>query len=135
MGRISAAAAGIEPEHGQLTFFEILTTLALLHFAEQAVDIAVIETGLGGRLDCTNAVEPDVTAITTIQLEHTLILGKTLPEIAREKAGIFKPGVHAIVAPQSEPVLAVFRDVAAKVRAPLHILGRDIEFTQRFEMR
>lgn len=133
MNRIAAAASGVETRHGQLTFFEVLTTLALLHFAEQAVDIAVIETGLGGRLDCTNVVTPEVTAITAIQLEHTQILGNTLPEIAREKAGIFKPGVPAITAPQHESVLAVFREVAARVRAPLAVLGEEIEFAQRVD--
>jgi dihydrofolate synthase / folylpolyglutamate synthase len=133
MSRVAGAAAAVEAAHGPLTFFEVMTALSLLHFAEQAVDIAVIETGLGGRLDCTNVVTPEVTAVTAIQLEHTQILGNSLPEIAREKAGIFKAGVPAVVAPQPEPVLAVFREVAGAVGAPLAVLGQDIEFTHRFE--
>ncbi len=81
------------------TFFELTTLLAFLYFAEQGVDIAVIETGLGGRLDATNVVDPCLCIITSISLDHTELLGNTLEEIAAEKAGIIKPGVPVILGP------------------------------------
>lgn len=79
------------------TFFEITTALAFEHFARAGVDVAVIETGLGGRLDATNVVLPAVAGVTEIGLDHTELLGTTIPEIAGEKAGIYKPGVPAVV--------------------------------------
>jgi dihydrofolate synthase / folylpolyglutamate synthase len=82
------------------TFFEFTTLLAFAYFAEQNVDIAVVETGLGGRLDATNIVKPKLTAITSISLEHTEILGTTLEEIAREKGGIIKTGVPVVIGPR-----------------------------------
>jgi dihydrofolate synthase/folylpolyglutamate synthase len=133
MSKVALAAKKVEPQHGQPTFFEVLTALAFVYFAEQAVDIAVIETGLGGRLDSTNVIMPEVTAITAIQLEHTQILGDTLAKIAREKAGIFKPGVTALTVPQPREVIEVFREVAAGVGAELRVLGDDVEFSYRFE--
>lgn len=133
MQRVAAAGEHIAKKHGEPTYFEVLTSLALCHFAEQAVDIAVIEVGLGGRLDATNLVQPEVTAISAIQLEHTQILGDTLEKIAREKAGIFKPGVAALTIPQTPGVLNVFKEVAAEVGAPLQVVGQDIEFSYRFE--
>jgi len=84
----------------QPTFFEFATALAFIMFAQHEVDSIVLEVGLGGRLDSTNAVTPDVCAITPIALDHCHILGATLAEIAGEKAGIFKPGVPAVSAPQ-----------------------------------
>lgn len=131
--RCAAAAEGLRRKHGEATYFELLTALALLHFAAQAVDIAVVEVGLGGRLDSTNVVEPEVTAITAIQLEHTQLLGNTVELIAREKAGILKPGVAALTIPQSPSVMVVLREVAQQVGAPLQVLGEDIEFSFRFE--
>lgn len=133
MARVAQAAVAIEPECGKPTYFELLTALALLHFADQAVDIAVIETGLGGRLDSTNVIQPEVTAITAIQLEHTEMLGTTLEEIAAEKAGIFKPGVAALTVPQTPEVEAVLRDKAEAAGTRLEMLGREIEFSYRFE--
>jgi len=79
------------------TFFELTTALAFWWFAEQAVDFAILETGLGGRLDSTNVIAPKVAVVTSIGLDHTDLLGSTLAEIAREKAGIFKPGVAAVI--------------------------------------
>ena len=131
--RCARAAETVRRRHGEATYFELLTALALAHFAGQAVDIAVMEVGLGGRLDSTNVVEPEVTAVTAIQLEHTQLLGDTVEKIAREKAGIFKPGVAALTVPQAAPVLAVLREVAGQVSAPLQVLGEDIEFSYRFE--
>ncbi len=128
--------ADVEPEFGDespLTFFEILTAAMFLHFAEQAVDIVVLETGLGGRLDCTNCVTPLVTAITGLSMDHTQLLGNTLGEIAREKAGIFKPGVPAISIVQDNEAAAVLREVAETVGAPLEFTGKELDFSYRFE--
>ena len=85
----------------RLTTFEITTALAFLYFAREKVDAAVVEVGLGGRLDATNVVHPLVSVITSLSLDHTHLLGHTLAEIAREKAGIIKPGVPVVIAPQS----------------------------------
>lgn len=131
--RIAAAGRKIERDMGRLTYFEVMTALGMLHFAEQAVDIAVIETGLGGRLDCTNVITPEVTAITAIDLDHTQILGDTIEQIALEKAGIFKPGVPALSIAQPTEVLDVLRRRAGEVSAPFFVLGTDIDFSMRFE--
>lgn len=90
-----------EQLHIPATFFEITTLLAFAYFAEKNIDVAVIETGLGGRLDATNIVNPILTIITSISLDHTEILGNTIEEIAREKAGIIKPGIPVIVGPRA----------------------------------
>lgn len=115
------------------TFFEILTASALLHFADQAVDVAVLETGLGGRLDCVSAVDPRVIGVTQISLDHTHLLGETVEEIAREKAGAFKPGVPVISVKQEPAVADVLREVAEQVGCPLRFTGQDIDFSYRFE--
>jgi dihydrofolate synthase/folylpolyglutamate synthase len=94
------------------TFFEAVTAMAFKYFADRRVDIAVIETGLGGRLDATNVIRPEVSVITTIGLEHVEILGRTLRMIAREKAGIIKRGVPCVTGVESEPVLSVLRKAA-----------------------
>jgi dihydrofolate synthase/folylpolyglutamate synthase len=117
----------------KLSFFEIMTATALKHFADQAVDIAVIETGLGGRLDCTNVVTPLVTGITQISLDHTNILGKDVTSIAREKAGIFKKNVPAISIEQSNDVSQQLSDAAEQNQTPLEFTGDQIEFSYRFE--
>jgi dihydrofolate synthase / folylpolyglutamate synthase len=88
------------PEAGEPTTFELTTVLALLHFAEARVEVAIVEVGLGGRLDATNAVEPVLSVITRIGLDHTQILGDSIARIAREKAGIIRPGGVVVVAPQ-----------------------------------
>lgn len=129
VGEVAAAAAKLK---FQPTFFELVTALAFKHFAEQAVDIAVIEVGLGGRLDCTNVITPEVSVITTIDYDHMHLLGRTLPEIAREKAGIFKPGVPAISVEQTPEVDATLREAAEKVGAPLSVVNKEIEFSYRF---
>jgi dihydrofolate synthase/folylpolyglutamate synthase len=133
MSKVRDAAESIEKKHGSPTYFECVTAAGFLCFAEEAVDVAVVEVGLGGRLDSTNIVEPLVTAITAIQLEHTAILGDTLEKIAAEKAGIIKPGVPCLTIPQDEAVLDVFERIAGERGAPLMVLGREIDFTQRFE--
>lgn len=107
------------------TFFEITTAMALLHFAQAKVDIAVIETGLGGRFDATNVLRPDLCAITPIALEHQKQLGPTLGAIAREKAGILKRGVPAVSAAQGKAARGALARRARAVGAPLAFLGRD----------
>ncbi|HEX8341287.1 MAG TPA: folylpolyglutamate synthase/dihydrofolate synthase family protein [Tepidisphaeraceae bacterium] len=115
------------------TYFDALTAIAFKHFAEQKVDIAVVETGLGGRLDSTNVLKPEVTAITAISKDHMAQLGNSLERIAEEKAGIFKPGVPAVTCVQDSGVEGVLQRVAQKVGAPLDICGKTIEFSYRFE--
>ena len=106
-------------EFGRVSFFEIYTALAFSYFADKATDFAVIEVGLGGRLDATNVVTPVATVITTIGLEHTAILGETYGEIASEKAEIIKHGCPLALAPQHPEARAVFEKVAAERNATL----------------
>src|SRR5687767_158007 len=115
------------------TYFDVLTAMAFKYFAEQKVDIAVVETGLGGRLDSTNVLKPEVSAITSISKDHMAQLGNTLEKIAEEKAGIFKRGIPAITAQQTPEVEAVLQRVAQKVGAPFDVCGKSIEFSYRFE--
>jgi dihydrofolate synthase/folylpolyglutamate synthase len=103
----------------ELTFFEAMTVLGFHVFAREQADIQVIEVGLGGRLDATNVLTPLACALTNVQRDHAEYLGDTLPAIAREKAGIIKPGVPVLTAEQGDEQLAVFREVAARVGAPL----------------
>lgn len=127
------AAAELPESAGEPTFFELITAIAFVYFAEQAVDVAVIEVGLGGRLDSTNIITPEVAAITSISRDHVQILGDTVEQIAAEKAGIFKPGVPAISVQQAEPVIKVLETAALDRKAPFHVVGRDIEVSIRFE--
>jgi dihydrofolate synthase/folylpolyglutamate synthase len=115
------------------TYFDVLTAIAFKYFAEQKVDLGVIETGMGGRLDSTNVIRPLVTAITSISRDHMAQLGPTLAHIATEKAGIFKHGVPALTVIQEPQVDEALRKVADKVGAPLDVTGRTIEFSYRFE--
>ncbi|MFQ6057599.1 MAG: bifunctional folylpolyglutamate synthase/dihydrofolate synthase [Anaerolineae bacterium] len=108
-----------------ITTFEITTALAFLYLAEQGVDFAVLEVGLGGRLDATNVVKPLVAVITSLSFDHTYLLGETLPQIAREKAGIIKPGVPVVSAPQPPEALAVIEEVCRERGAQLTVVGRD----------
>jgi len=108
-----------------LTTFELTTAAAFLYFADQGVDAAVVEVGLGGRLDATNVVHPLVSVITPISYDHTAILGNTLEAIAGEKAGIIKPGVPVVMAPQPEEAARKIREVAAARGARLVEVGRD----------
>jgi dihydrofolate synthase / folylpolyglutamate synthase len=98
------------------SFFEITTALAFLHFLKSEVDIVLLETGLGGRLDSTNIVTPLVSVLTSIDLDHQRILGNSLAEIAQEKAGIIKQGVPVVSAPQSAEVRKVFESFAQRLR-------------------
>lgn len=119
------------PELGQLTTFELTTAVAFVHFAQERVDCAVLETGLGGRLDAVTVVQPLATVMTSISLDHTGFLGDTLAAIAREKAGIIKPGVPLVCAPQPAAALAEIERRCAAHGAPLWLLGRDIDWTMR----
>lgn len=109
-------------EHGRPTYYETLLALALLHFARSAVDVAVVEVGLGGRLDGTNVIVPVVAAITSIGYDHMDVLGSTLEEIATEKAGIAKPGVPLVIAVDDASARGVVESHAQAVGAPvLHV--------------
>lgn len=121
----NAALVGEHPDWGEATAFELATALALLAFARSRVDVAVVEVGLGGRLDATNVLLPEVAAITSISYDHTQILGNTLAEIAREKGGIIKPGRPVVSAPQHPEAEAVITRTAAERGAPLLLGGRD----------
>ena len=101
------------------TYFETVTLMAFWWFAQRQVDWAVIEVGLGGRLDATNIVQPDLTVITPVDFDHEAWLGKSIESIAFEKAGILKPGVPAVLAPQRPAALDVIRRRAAEVAAPV----------------
>ncbi len=116
---------------GRVSFFEIYTALAFSYFADNAVDFAVIEVGLGGRLDATNVVDPLVSVITPISLEHTAILGDTHEAIAKEKAEIIKPNRPVVLAPQLSEARAVFETVAADRDAPMDEVGRDIHLKRK----
>ena len=108
-----------EPLHP--SFFELTTAMAFKYFAEQAVDIAVIEVGLGGRLDCTNIITPVLSIITNISFDHTQFLGNTLAKIAGEKAGIIKKNVPVVIGETTPETLPVFQKKAAVKNAPLHL--------------
>ncbi|MBM6992713.1 MAG: bifunctional folylpolyglutamate synthase/dihydrofolate synthase [Prevotella sp.] len=108
-----------EPLHP--SFFELTTALAFLYFKEQKVDVAVIEVGLGGRLDCTNIITPILSVITNISFDHTQFLGDTLAKIAGEKAGVIKEGVPVVIGETTDETLPVFTGKAMEMHAPLHL--------------
>lgn len=108
----------------RLTYFELMTACAFLHFAEQTIDVAVVEVGLGGALDATNVVVPAVSVITGISYDHQELLGGTLREIAREKAGIIKEGTPVVSGCRQREVRDVIRRAARRTSAPLYEIGR-----------
>jgi dihydrofolate synthase/folylpolyglutamate synthase len=112
----------------KLTTFEITTAIGFLYFAQQKVDAAVIEVGLGGRLDATNVVTPRVSVITSLSYDHMAVLGNTLTLIAGEKAGIIKPGIPVVSSPQKEEARVVLERVAEEQHAPLTLVGREVLF-------
>ena len=114
-----------EPLHP--SFFEITTALAFKYFADEAVDVAVIEVGLGGRLDCTNIITPVLSVITNISFDHTQFLGSTLADIAAEKAGIMKCGVPVVVGETQTETRPVFEQCAKQVGAPLYFAEDEAE--------
>lgn len=107
------------------SFFELMTIIAWMYFAEEQVDIAIIEAGIGGRFDCTNVITPLVSIITTVSLEHTEILGNSYKEVAYQKAGIIKPNIPIITGVSNEEALAVIRQESETKFAPLFIFGED----------
>jgi dihydrofolate synthase/folylpolyglutamate synthase len=111
-----------------VTTFEAITAIGFLYFARSDVDVAVVEVGLGGRLDATNVLMPEVSAITSLSLDHTYLLGDTLAEIAYEKAGIIKSGIPAISAPQRAEAIKVLETVCRERHAPLTEVGRDWDY-------
>ena len=111
-----------------ITTFELTTALAFLYFSRQKVGVAVIEVGLGGRLDATNIVTPLVSVITSISKEHTAVLGDTLKQIAREKAGIVKDDIPFVASSQKEEVVSVFDLRAEEMNAPLALVSRDVHY-------
>jgi dihydrofolate synthase/folylpolyglutamate synthase len=118
-------------ERPELTVFEIITALAMLYFAECGVDWGIFEVGLGGRLDATNVLSPEVTTITSVSMDHIKVLGDTLGAIAREKAGIIKPDTPVVSAPQMPEAAKEIKRVAAEHNAPLTWVGRDWRWTRR----
>lgn len=119
--------AFFEPLHP--SFFELTTAMALKYFAEQEVDYAVIEVGLGGRLDCTNIITPILSIITNISFDHTQFLGNTLAEIAGEKAGIIKPGVPVVIGEYLPETRPVFENKAKAENAPI-LFAQDFDVTR-----
>src|SRR5215475_7521093 len=114
------AANGTEP----ITVFEIETAAAFVLFSRHPADVLLLEVGLGGRLDATNVVErPLVDVITSISIDHVDFLGNSLESIATEKASILKPAVPAVIGPQSAGALAVIKQKASEIGAPLHVIG------------
>lgn len=109
----------------QITYFEFTTTVAMLWFADMGVDLAILEVGLGGRLDATNVINPMVSVITNVSMDHELYLGNTIGEVAYEKAGIIKPGVPLVTGEQEPEPLATLTATADERNSPAYILGRD----------
>ena len=109
------------------TFFEFITVMAFLYFLEKGVDLAVMETGLGGRLDATNVARPLVGVITNISLEHTEHLGPTLAHIAREKAGIIKPGLPVVTGEKRPALRKIFAEITGEKKGRLYVKGVDFK--------
>lgn len=121
----TATSSGIE-----LTFFEFVTVMAFLHFARARIDVGVIEVGLGGRLDATNVIDPDVAIITTIGMDHEQYLGNTIAAVAAEKGGIIKTGRPLVLGQVGSEAAAVLRGLAAERRAPVVEAGVDFRVTE-----
>lgn len=113
------------------TFFEFVTVMAFLYFSRRGVDWAVIETGMGGRLDATNVITPSVSVITRIGLDHQEFLGNTIRAIAMEKAGIIKEGIPVVSASQDEEALEVIMNRAAEMDSEIHVYNRDFRAIMR----
>jgi dihydrofolate synthase/folylpolyglutamate synthase len=111
-----------------VTTFEAITAIGFLHFARSGVELGIIEVGLGGRLDATNVLTPEASVITSLSLDHTYLLGNTLAEIAYEKAGIIKPGIPVVSAPQRAEAIKVLKAVSQERAAPLTEVGRDWDY-------
>ena len=130
INEVADVVADLDRRPGQMgpTYFELSTALAWLYFRRERADIVALEVGMGGRLDATNVCEPVVTAITSISRDHTRQLGSTLGEIAREKAGIIKPGTPCVSGATAPAAAAVIAEVCAAQQAPLDLLGREFQY-------
>ncbi len=117
----------VQPFADELTFFEYVTVVAFLYFQEKSVDWVVLETGMGGRLDATNVVKPEISVITNIGLDHQQFLGQDLASIAKEKAGIIKKSVPVVIANQPLEAEKIIVETANKIKAPLYIYGKDFD--------
>ncbi len=131
--RLQPHVLALQGEHGESapSFFDVLTAAAFLLFAEKRVDCAIIETGIGGRLDATNVVQPMLGCITSVELEHTDKLGTSIAAIAGEKAGIIKKGVPMVIGPLPDDAESVIRGRAAGLGAAVSALGREIALRSR----
>lgn len=118
----------------QPSFFEYTTIMAFEYFAQESVDIAIIETGLGGRLDCSNIITPEVSTITNIGLDHVQFLGDTLAEIAGEKAGIIKPGIPVVIGRKQGETVTVFDYVSIQNKSEL-IWAEELEFNYELDLK
>ncbi|MBU3937415.1 MAG: bifunctional folylpolyglutamate synthase/dihydrofolate synthase, partial [Proteobacteria bacterium] len=117
----------------QITYFEFATALALLWFVEEQVDVAILEVGMGGRLDATNVVTPLVSVITNVSMDHEQYLGNTLAAVAFEKAGVIKPGIPVVAGVGADDSLTVVAQVCLERKAPLFLLGREFEAVRASE--
>jgi dihydrofolate synthase/folylpolyglutamate synthase len=125
VARLTEEMLPILAKRPKITVFEIITALAMCYYAEPPVDFGVFEVGLGGRLDATNVLQPNISVITSISMDHVKVLGNTLEAIAREKAGIIKAGIPVITAPQRPEAMRVIRDTCEERGAPLTTVGAD----------
>lgn len=125
LARLVQDARGFTEQVPNLSAFEVTTALALWHFARERCDVAVVEVGLGGRLDATSVVRPLVSVITSISMDHMQLLGDTLAQIAAEKAAIIKPGTPVVSSPQKPEAQAVVEQRAEEMGSPLIMVGRD----------
>ncbi len=121
-----AEAVNREATYGRLTTFELLTTLALAHFAAKRADFQVLEVGMGGKFDATNVINPEISVITSISFDHTEVLGNTLAEITAEKAGIIKPGNMVVTSPQPDEAARVIEETCLSREAQLIKVGSDV---------
>ncbi len=131
--RIAGVVAELDKTPGQMspTYFEIATAMAWLYFRDRRAEIAVLEVGMGGRLDATNVCRPAVSIITTISRDHTRQLGSRIEQIAREKAGIIKQHVPVVSGVSTEPARSVIAETCRTHQAPLFLLGRDFDYEYR----
>ena len=129
--RLKIQDSRFSEELSKITFFEFTTAMALLYFAEEGVDIAVIETGMGGRLDATNVIKPLVSVITNVSIEHREFLGDTLEAIAYEKGGIIKDKIPIVTGVEQPSALQVIENICKEKEAPLYILGTDFSFHKK----
>lgn len=129
--RLKVQDSRFKEELEKITFFEFTTAMAILYFVEEGVDMAVMETGMGGRLDATNVIRPVVSIITNISLEHKEFLGDTMEKIAFEKAGIIKDEIPLVTGVEQQSAVEVIERVCCEKSAPLYRLGREFSFKRK----